>query len=246
MDLSNWVKNVEHKVNIIGIRCACMTSDITTLRRRQRAAPAPQNARTLSEVFALSAQDAGVVAFVAAHFSGAAAPILWVQDRVSRKETGAPYLMGLGLNAIIKVDVSRAVDVLWAVEEGLRCSAIAGVIAEVWGDPPALSFTATKRLAMRAEAHKLPCWLIRRAGAPNLSAARNRWRIASLPSAAHPDDPRAPGAPRWQAELFRARSQATGTWVASYDGAADRVHFAARPTDGEVAARDGAQRLRAT
>lgn len=79
---------------------------------------------------------------------------------------------------MIRVDVSRPADVLWATEEGLRCKALSCVIGEIWGDSPALTFTATKRLAMCAEAHKVPCWLIRHAASPDLSAARDRWRIA--------------------------------------------------------------------
>ncbi|MCB2052505.1 MAG: hypothetical protein KDE63_13865, partial [Novosphingobium sp.] len=148
--------------------------------------------------------------------------------------------------AMIHVYVSSPADVLWAMEEGLSCKALSGVIGEIWGDPPVLNFTATKRLAMRAEANNLPCWLVRRAASPNLSAARDRWRIASLPSQPHPHDPQAPGAPRWQAELFRSRTKPTGTWVASYDQAADRLDFASPLRDGEMAAGDGTTRHRAT
>ncbi|MBE0413134.1 hypothetical protein, partial [Yoonia sp.] len=154
---------------------------------------------TLSEAFSATATDAGIVGFVLSRAAQTDAPILWVQDRLSQRETGQPYLPGLRRKSVIRVDVSRAADVLWAIEEGLRCKALSCVIAEIWGNPPALNFTATKRLAIRAEAGATPCWLIRRAAAPDLSAARDRWRIASLPSLPHPDDPQAPGAPRWQA-----------------------------------------------
>jgi protein ImuA len=168
-----------------------------------------------------------------------------VQDRLSYKETGSLYLPGLPHKTIIHVNVSRPVDVLWAMEEGLRCKSLSCVIGEIWGAPSALNFTATKRLAMRAEANKVPCWLIRRAALPDLSTARNRWRIASLPSLPHPHDPKAPGAPRWQAELFRSRTRQTGTWVVSYDRAADSLHFVSPFRDGTLATGDGTAGQRA-
>ncbi|MEJ8561869.1 hypothetical protein QTO30_12035 [Yoonia sp. GPGPB17] len=199
-----------------------------------------------SEVFADVVTDAGVMGFVLASLPRKVAPILWVQDHLSRKETGAPYLPGIGIKRpIIQVTVSRAADALFAIEEGLRCHSLTAVMGEIWGDPPALDFTATKRLSMRAEAARMPCWLIRRAASADLSAARDRWRVKSLPSAPHPQDIHAPGAPRWQVTLFRSRNRSPGTWVASYDGTADRFNLAAPFRDGEVAARDGATGQRA-
>ena len=179
--------------------------------------PTPKDA-TLSEVFSPRAIDAAAVGFVLAHLD-TAKPVLWIQDRLSRKETGRPHLRGLPRPIeIIHVDANRPVDVLWAMEEGLRCPAFGAVLGEVWGDPAVLDFTATKRLALRSEAHRIPAWLIRRAATAGLSAARNRWRVASLQSLKHPWDSRAPGAPVWEADLFRSRWGKTGRWVAQYDG----------------------------
>lgn len=180
-------------------------------------------AKTLSEAFAERAADASVVGFVAAALQGAERPVLWVQDRLSLRETGQPYMMQAQGVSVLRVCVNRAVDVLQALEDGLACAALAGVVGEVWGAPPALSFTATKRLAMRAEQGGRPCWLIRRGATPDLSAARNRWRISALPSEPNPLDPRAPGVPRWQAELFRARSVPPGTWVVTHERAGKRA-----------------------
>jgi protein ImuA len=173
---------------------------------------------TLGEIFATAVIDGAPTGFALSQFHGSSKPLLWVQDRLSRREAGRPYLAGLQtVQDIIHVDVSRAVDVLWAMEEGLRCNDLCGVIGEIWGDPQALDFTATKRLALRAEANNVPAWLIRRAGHPNLSAARERWTVSSLPSMTMPYDNRAPGQPLWQAELFRARWRTPGQWVAHYD-----------------------------
>lgn len=213
----------------------------------ERTVGAPdQMAPTLSDVFAKSACDGGVTSFVLAHLRHKTRSVLWVQDHVCAKEAGALYVPGLRQTwPVLQVRASRAQDVLFAMEEGLRCQDIAAVVGEIWGTPKALDFTASKRLMMRSEAAGIPCWLIRRNAEPSLSAARDRWWVSSLPSAAHPYDLRAPGRSRWQAELFRSRRTKPGSWVVSYDRAADRLDFSAQFRDGAVAEATGAVRERA-
>jgi len=126
------------------------------------------------------------------------------------------------------------------------CRALGAVIGEVWGDPAVLDFTATKRLAMRSEAASVPCWLVRRAAAENLSAARDRWRIGSRPSATNPHDRQSSGLPRWSLDLFRSRRLKPGAWVAEYDRTSDRLYRAPPSGDGTLAAGDGASRDAAT
>jgi protein ImuA len=174
----------------------------------------PDGASTLSEIFPTSPRDAGWTGFVLAHLPSAK-PLLWVQERMAMLEGGRVYPAGLGRfgPGLIHVEARDAKAALWAMEEGLRCSGIGAVIGELWGDPAALDFTATRRLAVAAERSGVACWLIRLQGAASLSGARERWRLASAPSEPHPLDPRAPGAPRWDAELFRSRRRAPGRWL---------------------------------
>ena len=221
---------------------------MTPLRAITSRPRAPDEAaHTLSEVFSDTVTDAASIGFLLARLGHGPAPLLWVQDRLSRKESGRPYLAGFRVNRpVILVDLSRAVDVLWAMEDGLRCKALGAVIGEVWGDPPALSFTATKRLALRSEASNVPCWLIRRAASADLSAARDRWRVGSVPAAPHAYDAQAPGVPRWSLDLFRSRRSKPGQWVASYDRAADRLDLTAPVRDGAVAAHERPAGKRAT
>ena len=176
---------------------------------------------TLSELFATSTLDAAVTGFACAQlapFVNDSRPVVWIQDRLSRREAGRPCLAGLprGLK-LLYVRANRPVDVLWAMEESLYSDGVCAVMGEVWGDPAVLDFTATKRIALRAEARAIPALLVRRAATANLSAARQRWRIGALPALSDPHDARAPGQPQWQAELFRTRSRAPGTWVAQPD-----------------------------
>ena len=174
------------------------------------APPAP-DLKTLSEAFSAHPLDGAAVGFVRAALP--AGLIVWAQDRLSRQEYGRPALAGIG-REFLRLDLSRAPDVLTAMEDGLQAP-LAAVVGEIHGNPAALSFTATRRLALRAERMGCACWLIRHAGTANGSAARYRWRITAIPSAPHPDDPVAPGDPRWRAELFRARGRPAGEWEVS-------------------------------
>ena len=201
---------------------------------------------TLSELFAGHPRDGGWVGFLLAQIGvgqiGPGKPLLWVQERMAILEAGWIYPPGIGSRDLIHVCTRDARSALWAMEEGLRCSGLAGVIGELWGDPAALDFTATRRLAVASERSGVPAWLVRLGGSANLSGARMRWRIASRPSLAHPFDPRAPGSPVWDAELFRARGRPPGQWsIAHEGGAADPFRLVAAPGDRAVA-KDGRPR----
>ena len=200
--------------------------------------PAPPSP-TLSELFAASPRDAGWTGFLLPQVEHDK-PLLWVQDRMAILESGRVYPPGLGTFELIHVEARDARAALWAMEEGVRCSGLSGVIGELWGDPAALDFTATRRLAVAAERSRVPCWLVRLGGTANLSGARMRWRIASGPSIANPFDPRAPGASSWQAELFRARGHPPGRWSIAHE--ADSFRLAAPAGGGAL---EQVERLRA-
>ncbi|QFT57897.1 hypothetical protein FIU94_03590 [Sulfitobacter sp. THAF37] len=210
--------------------------------------PGAADAPVLRDVLAGGPFDAAVTGFVLAALPDSAEPVLWVSDRMSRRENGqlyGPALRGLGVRApILRVDVSHPRDVLWTMEEAAGCAGLSAVVGEIHGAPEVLSFTATKRLALRAEASGVPIWLIRSGDHGALSAARERWRLRSLPSARNPWNRHAPGTPLWEAELFRARGRAPGVWEASCDARAargkDRLRLVSRSGDGPLAQDRGA------
>ena len=189
--------------------------------------PKPSH-HTLSEIFAAHPRDGGWTGFLLAQINPAK-PLLWVQDRMSILESGRIHPPGLPSQHLIHVEARDARSVLWAMEEGVRCSGLSCVIGEIWGDPKVLDFTATRRLAVASERSGVPCWLVRLGGSANLSGARMRWRIASAPSLVNPLDPRAPGGSAWDAELFRARGAPPGRWGLTYE--ADRFHLVAASGD---------------
>jgi protein ImuA len=183
---------------------------------------------TLSELFAAHPRDGGWAGFLLAQL-GSDKPLLWVQDRMAILESGRIHPPGLPSQNLIHVEARDAKDALWAMEEGIRCAALSCVIGEIWGDPRALDFTATRRLAVASERSGVAAFLIRLGGHANLSGARMRWRIGSAPSLIDAFDPRAPGSPAWDAELFRARGSPPGRWTLAHE--ADRFHLVAASGD---------------
>lgn len=209
---------------------------VDALRARQHGAvqrtselPWPPGA-TLSEIFAGNGRDAGAVGFALAQSPGDG-PLLWVQDRMSIGQTGRPYPPGLDAD-LIHVEARDALAALWAMEEGLKCSALRAVVGEIWGNPKALDFTATRRLAVAAERGGVAAILLLSDAQPDLSGARMRWRVVSRPSPPHPFDPLAPGAPAWSLNLFKARGACPGRWQVSHE--ADGLHLLPPAGDGEL------------
>ena len=155
--------------------------------------------------------------------------ILWVQDKSAVRLTGRPYVHGLPKDLqhrLIHVEAKLPEDALFALEEGLRCRDLAFVLGEIAGNPRGLNFTASRRLSLAAEKHGVPLWLVRIDAEADLSSARMRWKVTSVPSASPRWARTAPGRPTWRAELFRARTHPPGEWSLSDDG---RGLIAARP-----------------
>lgn len=205
----------------------------------------PGPAPVLGEVNG-AAGDGAATGFILSQLAaGTERPVLlWVQDRLSLLEGGRPFPAGIGQAApglsLLHVAAGQPRDVLWAMEEGLKCAAIAAVIGEIHGSPKALDFTATKRLAFLAERNAVPAFLLRAGGVADLSSARRRWRVESSPSAPHRWDGRAPGLPGWRIDLFRARGTRPGLWEVVHDpaapmGTADRFRLVPAPDNGKLA-----------
>lgn len=159
-------------------------------------------------------------------------PFLWVQDKGAMKSGGRPYLPGLPRDLrhrLVHVRADSPADVLFALEEGIRCRDLAFVIGEVAGNPRELDFTASRRLVLAAERHGVPLWLVRLDARRDLGAARMRWDVVSGPSAPSRWNSQAPGAPCWRADLFRGRGVRPGPWWISREEERDgrsRLHAA--------------------
>jgi len=109
---------------------------------------------------------------------------------------------------VIFIDVPREKDVLWAMEEALKCEGLAAVIAEVRD----ISFAQSRRLQLAVESSRVTGFLLRndprKAGATTCVA---RWQVTPLPSNLDDELPGV-GHPRWQVDLLRVRNGNPGSW----------------------------------
>lgn len=132
--------------------------------------------------------------------------ILWVKQYKLTQEHGA--LLPSGTRSFqntkfpcLHVKTSKSMDVLWAIEEGIKSGGVSLIIGEV----DEASFTATRRLKLASERYGIPVVLLMPHTREGISACETRWRISSKPSKPNPYDLKAPGSVCWQAKLERCR-----------------------------------------
>ncbi|NOZ31773.1 MAG: hypothetical protein GXP01_01580 [Alphaproteobacteria bacterium] len=147
--------------------------------------------------------------------------ILWLQPIRDTGETGLVYGAGLrafGLDpkALVIGRMANIRKLLWATEEALGCRAVAAVIADMDGGASALDFTASRRLALRAQTSSASVFLLRYGTERTASAAFMRWRVDPASSAPHPFDERAAGVPRFGLTLERSRGGIRGNWLVEW------------------------------
>jgi protein ImuA len=162
-----------------------------------------------------------------------ARPVLWC---LAAGDLYGPGLAACGLTPerLILARAQSEHALLWAMEEGLRSTALAAVIGEV----EALPLAASRRLQLAAEASGTTAFALRRwrdgeraarqRTAPN--AAVTRWRVAALPGALIGDVPGV-GRPRWRLELWRSRGGVPASWMVEACDATGHVTLAAELAD---------------
>jgi protein ImuA len=167
-------------------------------------------------------------------------PVLWCHLRADLHAPGLA-LHGLAPERLVLAQAGTEAELLWAMEEGLRCRALAAVVGELDG----LSLTASRRLQLAAEGSAIAAFALRRRrhAAPvgadaQPTAAATRWRIASLPSRLSGEP--GLGQPLWHIELLRCRGGRPGRWVVEACDATGHVHLAAALADRPAA--DGSRR----
>jgi protein ImuA len=165
--------------------------------------------------------------------------VIWIAEDLSRAEHGAPYgpgLDGIGIASerLITVAAARGRDVLWAMEEALRCRAVGVVIGEL--RPGSIDQVATRRLALAAAAGGTLGLLLRTAPDETPSAAATRWIIGAAPfplSGRSEDRRHGIGPPRLTARLARNRRGRLGAWIVEWNSEERRFELA---TDSEPVA----------
>ena len=129
-----------------------------------------------------------------------------------------PGLAAFGLDPArtILLTAPNSAELLWAMEEGLRSPALAGVVMEA----DRLDLVASRRLQLAAASGGVTGFLLTRARPASVSAAALRWRVLGLPE------------DRWQVVLERRRGGRPGAWILEKDDETDHLTVAAELADG--------------
>ena len=115
---------------------------------------------------------------------------------------------------IIFMDVAREKDVLWIMEEALKCEGLAAVVAEL----NELSLIESRRLQLAVESSGVTGFILRKDARKAVSTvATARWKISPVPSVTQDEMPGV-GFPRWKVELTKVRNGNPGSWILEWGG----------------------------
>jgi protein ImuA len=169
------------------------------------------------------AATGGFVAGVLASLMGTKGTSLWIS---ASRTIFPPALKSFGIepDRFIFVDVKKEKDVAWAMDEALKCGALAAVVGEV----NEMSFTTSRRLQLAVEQSQVTGFILRR-NTRNLSttACVSRWKITTLPSEPIDELPGI-GLPQWRVELLRIRNGRPGAWNMKWEDG--RFKLAGKPS----------------
>jgi len=193
----------------------------------------------LHELFAAEPEDgssaAGFAAALACLVAPAEAPLFWLREETAERHghLHAPGLAEIGIDParLVLVVLPDPMTLLRAAADVVRCGPVGTAVIELWRSPRAFDLTASRRLALAAEASGVTTLLLRIEAKPGPSAAQTRWSVGAAPSPAL--EANAPGSPSFALELLRQRGRpAGGRWHLEWDR--DRACFRDAALSGAV------------
>jgi protein ImuA len=121
---------------------------------------------------------------IAARAAKGSRTTLLIQPDFASLEAGELYgagleLFGFSSARLLILRVAKARDVLFAMEEAVKCRALSCVIAEMTEDAPAADLTATRRLSLAAREGGALGLLLRHRVSTSPSASATRWTVAA-------------------------------------------------------------------
>lgn len=126
-----------------------------------------------------------------------------------------PALKSFGIEPekMIFIVVKKEKEILWVMEEALKCEGLSAVIAET----PELSFTASRKFQLAVEQSRVTGFIIRSNPRNLATTCVTRWKISPLPTASGEGLPGV-GFPRWNVELLKVRNGTPGEWQLEWAG----------------------------
>lgn len=118
-------------------------------------------------------------------------------------------LFSLHPDRIIFINLHHPKQVLWTIEEALKCASVAAVVGEL----SELSFKQSRRLQLAVEASCVTGFIHRYLPkSENTTACVTRWKIKPLASITEQGLPGL-GFPKWEVQLLKVRNGKPATWV---------------------------------
>lgn len=154
-----------------------------------------------------AAATGGFIAGLLASLMGSQGTTLWIS---SDRTIFPPALRSFGVqpDRVIFIDLKKEKDVMWVMEEALKCGSLSAVVGEM----PEISFIASRRLQLAVEQSKVTGFILRRHPRKiNTTACVSRWKITPLPSEVVDDLPGI-GFPQWRVELLKIKNGRPGIW----------------------------------
>jgi len=154
-----------------------------------------------------TAATSGFIAGLLSSIAGINGAVMWIS---SFRTLFPPALKMFGIDPdrFIFTDLKKEKDVLWAMEEALKCDALSAVVGEIQD----LGFTASRRLQLAVEQSQVTGLVVRNNPRKlESTACVSRWKITTLPSQPVDDLPGV-GFPQWRLELLRVRNGKPGVW----------------------------------
>lgn len=154
-----------------------------------------------------TAATSGFIAGLLSSIAGFNGAVMWIS---SFRTLFPPALKMFGIDPdrFIFTDLKKEKDVLWAMEEAIKCDALSAVVGEIQD----LGFTASRRLQLAVEQSHVTGLIVRNNPRKlESTACVSRWRITTLPSQPVDDLPGV-GFPQWRLELLRVRNGKPGVW----------------------------------
>lgn len=179
---------------------------------------------SLHEIAPAAVRDVGAAAGFAFALAARAAQgggdTLCIQTDFAALESGDIYgpgcdLFGLPTRQLLILKVSRPLDALWAMEEALKCRALASVIVELPQDGSSADLTATRRLTLAAREGGSLGFLLRHRPSSLTGSVETRWEVAAAPG--RPDQFGGLGRTAFVLSLTKNRHGQAGRWPVVWD-----------------------------
>jgi protein ImuA len=138
----------------------------------------------LHEIAAAGEPHVAATAGFALGLAPSGARLVWIAEDMALAESGAPYgpgleAFGLRPERLLTVAAAQARDLMWAMEEALRCRAVDAVIGELRHG--AIDPVAVRRLSLAAGTSGSLALLLRATPPRDASTAATRWIVGAAP-----------------------------------------------------------------